>query len=403
MTKFIVEISHPGDRGTLAKHGKVGKPQSLNTIIIFDTELTKEEVEALPGVLRCEGETRDAPFDVRVQSRPDNWFLPSASNTAPDYHYDRTGKGVAIYVMDSGIRFDHIDFQGRDVATVFSHDGLEYGGDVDGPDHGTMAASCAAGNLHGIAKEATIYNVRYNWSSIEGIKALDTMFAHYKANDKPAILSMSFGSYSNIYSSVFNQIAQAGVVLVAAAGNYDEPVPTYPALRDDVIAVAACDKNLRPSVWGGTITPGTSYGPAVDIWAGGTAGTAAGIYSRTDVQWAGGTSSACPLVAGAVALILEGSRKLVSYDDVLAIKAKLINQSRKGVIEYFDPKYNETPNRYIYTLVDSSNPNPGDEVVPEPTPEPTPTPAPVVSKTKGALYVVGALVGIVILVLLLAA
>lgn len=401
MTKFIVELSHPGDRRFLAKHGKVGRPQSLNTIIIYETDLTKDEVEALQGVVRVEEETTDSPFDVGVQSRPDNWFLPSASNTAPDYHYNRTGRGVAIYVMDSGIRFDHIDFQGRDVGTVYTYDGLEYGGDVDGPDHGTMAASCAAGNLHGIAKEATIYNVRYNWSSIEGIKALDAMFAHYKANDKPSILSMSFGSYSNIYSSAFNQIAQAGVVLVAAAGNYDEPVPTYPALRDDVIAVAACDKNLRPSVWGGTITPATSYGPEVDIWAGGTAGTAAGIYSRTDVQWAGGTSSACPLVAGAVALILEGSAKLISYDEVLATKARLINQSRKGVIDYFDPKYNETPNRYIYTLVDVDNPDPGDEVVPDPEPTPTPEPVTKPDNVKGALYIIGAilLVGLIVAIL----
>lgn len=388
MTKYIVSIKHPGDRGNLAKHGKVGKPQSLNTIIVYETDLTVDEIKLIDGVIEVEEESQDQPF--AIQRNPDNWFLPSASNTAPDYTYEKTGTGVAIYVMDSGIRFDHIDFEGRDVSTVYSYDGLDFGGDVDGPDHGTMAASCAAGNLHGIAKGATIYNLRYNWSNIEGIKALDSMFAHYKLQNMPAILSMSFGSSSNIYDSVFTTLAENGIVLVAAAGNYDEPTATFPAKRGDVIAVAACDENLRPSVWGGTITPGTSYGPDVDLWAGGTAGTAAGIVSRTSTQWAGGTSSACPIVAGALALILEGSAKLTSYNDVLTVKAKLLNQTRKDVIKYFDPKFNTTPNRYVYTLGDATNPEP----IPDPVVEPTPTPDTEEKSSKlplilGAIVVIG--------------
>jgi subtilisin family serine protease len=398
MARYIVSINHPGDRGHLAKHGKVGRPQSLNTIIVYESDLTKEEIEKIEGVLEVEEERRDEPS--AVQRNPDSWFLPSASNTAPDYTYNKTGAGVAIYVMDSGIRFDHVDFEGRDVATIYSFDGRDFGTNVDGPDHGTMAASCAAGNLHGIAKGATVYNLRYDWTNIEGIKALDTMFAHYKTQTKPAILSMSFGSYSNIYDKVFTTLAENGIVLVAAAGNYDEPVPTFPARRSDVIAVAACDKNLRPSVWGGTVTPGTSYGPMVDIWAGGTAGTAAGIYSRTSTQWAGGTSSACPLVAGAMALILEGSKKLTSYNEVLAVKAKLIAQSRKDVIQYFDPKFNDTPNRYIYTLGEVPVPPVGE---PTPTPTPTPDEKPDTGRDKGALYIVGALILAAILLVFLGA
>lgn len=350
MTKYIVSIQHPGDRGNLAKHGKVGRPQSLNTIIVYETDLTKEEVALIDGVLEVEEERQDQPF--AVQRNPDSWFLHSASNTSPHYTYEKTGAGVAIYVMDSGIRFDHVDFEGRDVATVFSYDGLDFGGTVDGPEHGTMAASCAAGNLHGIAKGATVYNLRYNWSNIEGVKALDSMYAHYKTHNMPSILSMSFGSTSNIYDRVFTTLAENGIVLVAAAGNYDQPVPTFPALRSDVIAVAACDRNLQPSVWGGTETPGTSYGPDVDIWAGGTAGVAASVHSRTAMQWAGGTSSACPLIAGNLALILEGAAKLTSYDQVLDAKQKLLASSRPGMINYTSSKYNTTPNRYIYTLGD---------------------------------------------------
>jgi subtilisin family serine protease len=245
---------------------------------------------------------------------------------------------------------------------VYSFDGRDFGTNVDGPDHGTMAASCAAGNMHGIAKKASIYNLRYNWSNFEGAKALDAMYAHYQAGDKPAVLSMSFGSSSNIYDQIFNELAASGVVLVAAAGNYDTPYATFPARRSDVIAVAACDEQLRPSIWGGG--QATNYGPEVDIWAGGTSGTAASIMSTTDTQWAGGTSSACPIVAGAMALFLEGSGKLESYSDVLGAKNKLLAHSRVGVVDYTDDKYAFTANRYVYTL--------GEIVEPEPAPEPTP-------------------------------
>lgn len=362
---FILTIKDVSVRKQLKLYGKLGNPQSLDTIVIFKTNQTKSFVMGIPGVLDVEEETTDSPFNVEVQPRPLSWFLPSASNTVPNYTYNRTGKDVAVYVMDSGIRIDHDEFAGRDISTVFSYDGLDYGGDVDGPDHGTMAASCAAGNEHGIAKEATIYNVRYNWSSIEGLKALDTVLAHHRTHSMPSILSMSFGSQSNVYDRAFTQLAREGVVLVAAAGNYDDPHATFPARRDDVIAVAACDNNLEPSVWGGS-TPGTNYGPEIDIWAGGTGGVAGSIFGASATQWAGGTSSACPLVAGATALILEGIKKPDTYDEVLEIKSRLLDQSREDVINYTDAKFDGTANRYIFTLVDDGIPLPPDV---EPTPD----------------------------------
>ncbi len=392
MNTFLVYIDHPSVRGKLAKFGKVGSPRSLHKVIVVETASSKETIEAIPGVLMVEEESFDTPNEVTIQKNPANWFLPSASNTVPNYHYEKTGKGVAIYVMDSGVRFDHLDFQGRDTETVYSFDGFDFGGTVDGASHGTMAASCAAGNLHGIAKEASIYNLRYNWSSFEGAKALDAMYTHYLAGDKPAILSMSFGSSSNIYDQIFSELAANGIVLCAAAGNYDTPYAMFPARRSDVIAVAACDEQLKPSVWGGG--QATNYGSEIDIWAGGTGGTAADIVDTTSTQWAGGTSSACPVVSGALALLLEGTAKLTSYSDVLATKNKLVTHSRKGAIDYFDSKYDGTANRYVFTLGTVVEPDPDTEPKPEPTPTPTPDTKEKSSKLPLILLVIG--VGIMI-------
>lgn len=187
--------------------------------------------------------------------------------------------------------------------------------------------------------------------------------------------------------------------MVGAAGNFDNDIPFYPAAREDVISVAACDRNLRPSVWGGN-TPGTSYGPTVDIWAGGSAGRSASIASPTATQFASGTSSACPLVAGALALQLEGRARPTNYTDVEEEKAELIRRSFKGVIEYTDPKYDNTPNRYIYSLVETNVPDPtppGDDITPDPDPRPRNDPPEDKDNRNGPLILGGALVILFIL------
>jgi subtilisin family serine protease len=351
MTKFILKTSKDFDLTKLDSKGKRGKPRALKNLLIIDTDSSKEELLSIPGVELVEEDGVDTPDeipDLRVQLNPDTWFLPSASNSVPNYNYNRTGKGVSIYIMDSGIRLSHDDFKGRDIKTVFSYDDLDFGGSVNSPNHGTMVASCAAGNKYGIAKEASIFNARYNWSNTEGLKALDSILAHYNENNQPAVLSMSFSSSSSIYIDALDELAAAGIVLVASAGNEGGSAPRWPARRDDVIAVAACDQQLNPSVW--STTQSTNYGKEVDIWAGGSNGRAASYTSDTSIGGASGTSSACPLVSGAVALILQGSAKLKNYSQVAKVKQILIDNSRKDVIKYTDPKYNETPNRYIYSI-----------------------------------------------------
>jgi subtilisin family serine protease len=354
MTKFILKTNGKFNPAEFDKknEGKRGKPRALKNLVIVETEMSKEELLKIPGVELVEEETFDTPDEViQTQYNPDSWYLPSSSNSVPHYKYSRTGKGVSIYLMDSGIRLTHEDFKGRDIKTVFSYDGLDFGGSVVSPNHGTMVASCAAGNRYGIAKEATILNVRYDWSNTEGLKALDSILAHYRENNQPAVLSMSFSSTSSIYINALDELAAEGIVLVASAGNQGESAPRWPARRDDVIAVAACDQNMNPSVW--NATQSTNYGKEVDIWAGGSSGRSASYISDTSIGGASGTSSACPLVAGAIALILQDSSKLSNYSQVVKVKQILLENSRKDVIEYTDPKYNETPNRYIYSITNN--------------------------------------------------
>jgi subtilisin family serine protease len=65
---------------------------------------------------------------------------------------------VNVYIIDTGIRSTHVDFEGR---VVGAYDGV---GDGYGPEgchtHGTHVAGIAGGKFYGVAKKVTLHSVR---------------------------------------------------------------------------------------------------------------------------------------------------------------------------------------------------------------------------------------------------
>ena len=85
------------------------------------------------------------------------WGLASISSMRPgasDYIYDiSAGEGTFTYVLDDGIRADHVNFQGRVTANSL--------GDCATKDsHGTVVASCIVGRTYGASKRAQAVPVR---------------------------------------------------------------------------------------------------------------------------------------------------------------------------------------------------------------------------------------------------
>ena len=76
------------------------------------------------------------------------------------YGFGATGMGVTVYVIDTGIRATHVDFEGRvqpGIDTV--GDGREPPTD-DCAGHGTHVAGIIGGKTYGVAKQATLVAVR---------------------------------------------------------------------------------------------------------------------------------------------------------------------------------------------------------------------------------------------------
>lgn len=274
---------------------------------------------------------------VTQQSPP--WGLSAISNAKPpsskaSYTYDSTaGEGVFAYVLDSGIYLEHEEFQGRAV----------FGADTSGVDsqkqHGTLVAAIVNGATYGVAKKATVVDVQVLGDNtgttsgvIDGVAwTVNDIVAKKRAGK--AVINMSLsGASSEIMNDAVQKAIDAGVPVVAAAGNMNENAANWsPGNNPNVITVAASNKNYQR--W-----QHSNWGPACDIFAPGEEILSAWPTSSTGSRTADGTSEAAPHVAGVIAylLALEGPRtpaKIWERVKELTIKDKITDS--KGVPNLF--------------------------------------------------------------------
>jgi subtilisin family serine protease len=214
------------------------------------------------------------------------------------YVYGATGSGVNVYILDTGIRTSHNEFEGRATVgyDVFGGDGL----DCDG--HGTHVSGTVGGKTYGVAKKVNLISVRVldcngggTWSGvIEGVDWVSANHVH------PAVANMSLGGGANTSAddAVKNSIAN-GISYVVAAGNRDDDACNYsPARVPEAITVGATDSTDYRAYY-------SNYGTCLDLFAPGDYITSAYHTSDDATKVMRGTSMASPHVAGVAALYRE--------------------------------------------------------------------------------------------------
>lgn len=265
---------------------------------------------------------------------PAPFHLDRLDGTVDDeYRYHWDGAGVTVYVMDSGIRASHTEFEHRldvdcfapvdtDDATIFASSSQQQPQQqqlchVDSSNHGTHIAGLVGGSTYGVAKQVRLHSVRVRnaqneltWSNIYA--GLDYVVQHHYAARQQqdahlyyrAIVNMSITGKANAQAdAVALRIIQAGVVLVVAAGNQkDDACLRSPVRLPEVIAVAATRSNHQGDVRRDLSNTGT----CVTLWApGSNLISAAADGNDASTTRKSGTSFAAPLVAGAMALYLQ--------------------------------------------------------------------------------------------------
>ncbi len=233
----------------------------------------------------------------------------------------RGNPDVVVSIIDTGMDVDHPDLVGNlldrgDEDWNFASASSSDPDDTQG--HGTSCSGIAAGvtdngaGIAGIANQCSLMPLKIDLSSGLNQNRADAL--NYAASRRPdfagLVLSNSWRMSSGDYTAVYDAIENAynsGCVVVFAAGNEDQSPVEVPGDSEFCICVSAvspCDERKSTSSCDGESFWGSSYGPSVDV-------AAPGVLIHTTAMDGGytdtfnGTSSACPHVAGAAALILS--------------------------------------------------------------------------------------------------
>jgi len=229
---------------------------------------------------------------------------------------------VNIYVIDTGIKTDHDDFDDRASwgwAISESEKKDTYG-------HGTQVASVAGGNFCGAYKHARLIACK-DGNFKQTIKCLDYIEEQWKANGIPSVVNMSGGYYDpgpnqkkTTLDDAVKKAIKAGIHVVAAAGKYranDNASSTTPARVPGVITVAA--SNIKDE-----FHKKSNHGSVVDFFAPGCDITVADKKDTESFTTNSGSSFAAPHVAGLVAYVISISGNVSPAEMVGKLKKNAI-------------------------------------------------------------------------------
>ena len=187
------------------------------------------------------------------------------------YLYDYTGLGVDVYILDTGIRGTHEQFdQDRGqcgVSFVWGED--DPCNDPNG--HGTHVAGTVAGKDFGVAKDAHVIAVKVLGTDGNGrmddiVDAVDWVARQAYANrdTRRSVMNLSLSGlgYSRaLDEAIFFAKTDSNVVSVVAAGNSNQNACSFfPAGSDNAITVGSTDPNDSRSGF-------SNFGMCVDLFA----------------------------------------------------------------------------------------------------------------------------------------
>jgi subtilisin family serine protease len=340
---FKDSVANPAAEAANMMQGRGGKVLHTYTKALkgFSATLPEAAVQGIRNNPNVRFVEQDQTVSLTAVTSPENnatWGLDRIDQADRPldllYNFAGTAAGVTAFIVDTGIRPDHVEFTGR------LQQGADFVGDGNGTSdcngHGTHVAGTVGGSTWGVAKGVNLVPVRVldcagsgAWSTV--IAGIDWVAA---STQRPAVANLSLGGGASaaVDAAVAAAVAK-GVTMVVAAGNSNVDACTAsPAREPSAITVGATTSiDARASY--------SNSGTCLDLFAPGSSITSAWNTASNATNTISGTSMAAPHVAGVAALVLENNPTA----SPAAVASWLVS--------------NATPNRLVAASIGAGSPN----------------------------------------------
>lgn len=265
------------------------------------------------------------PMDARALAQQTDWGL--RERRMPDLWKRSAGEGVLVVILDSGVP-QHSDLP----KSLFEYNFTDSRSPFDRNGHQTHCAGIvAARNNHdgvvGWAPQATLAHIKVlgdrggglsTWIA-KGIEAATREWKKRQADFVGCVLSMSLGGpFSSVQEQAIMEANEAGILVVAAAGNSGfrggRSTVDHPGASAFTLGVAAYRRD-------GGIASFSSGGPEVDIAMPGE--EILSTVPGNKYQVMSGTSMATPAASGLLACILSSRPEDKSIRDIRGMRELL--------------------------------------------------------------------------------